>query len=74
MSSYNISLVINIKSKAEDRFCKVVVVILHSTKSYLFHGPIISVASFATASEIHATDVLLLNVVGNGSDFNTCKR
>ena len=57
VSSYNISLVISIKSKAEDSFCKAVV-ILHSTKSYLFHGPRISVASVATASEIHATDVI----------------
>jgi len=52
MSSYNISLVINIKSKAEGNFW---IVILHSTKSYPFHGPRISVASVATASEIHAT-------------------
>lgn len=74
LSSYNISFVINIKSKAEDRFCKAVIVILHSTKSYLFHGPRISVASVVTASEIHATDMLLLNVVGNWSDFNICKR
>ena len=74
VSSYNISLVISIKSKAEDSFCKTVVIILHSTKSYLFHGPRISVASVATASEIHATDMLLLNVVGIGSDFNICKR
>lgn len=65
MSSCNISLVFNIKSKAEDNFCKAVIVILHSTKTYPFHGPRISVTSVATASEIHATDMLLLNVVGN---------
>jgi hypothetical protein len=74
VSSYNISLVINIRSKAEDRLCKAVIVILHSTKTYLFHGPRISVASAAIASEIHATDMLLLNVMGNVSDFNICKR
>jgi hypothetical protein len=74
VSSYNISTVINIKSKAEDSFCKAVIIILQTTKCYLFHGPRISVASVATASEIHATGTLLLNVVGNGSDFNICKK
>jgi len=74
VSSYSISLVINIKLKAQDSFCKAIIVILHSTKSYLYHGPRISVTSVATASQIHATDTLLMNVMGNGSDFNICKR
>jgi len=73
VSSY-ISLVSKIKSKAEDSFCKAAIVILHSTKSYLFHSLRISVASIATVSEIHATYMLLLNVVGNASDFNICKK
>lgn len=39
-----------------------------------FSGPKISVASVATTSEIHATAMLLLlNVMGNGSDFKICK-
>lgn len=35
-TSYYISLVIITKSKAEDSFRMAVIVILHSTKSYLF--------------------------------------
>lgn len=35
MSSYNISLVINIKSKAEDNFCKAVIVILQKVTLFM---------------------------------------